>query len=619
MTNTAPPSQQQQHSSVVPSEVGWQFVPQYYTFVNKQPNRLHCFYTKNSTFIHGTEGEDGRPCYGQQEIHNKILSIGFQDCKVFIHSVDAQASANNGIIIQVIGEMSNRGEAWRKFVQTFFLAEQPNGYFVLNDIFRFLKEESVDEEEEGEPAAGLDVEHEHAHAHAHAHAPAVTVEQQHHVQQEPLTSSSPAPVVPVHDRPTVDIASDHSAPSDAARSPTPDQQQQHKAQPNGYHAEPEKVADVKIEEDVAAVETPAPAPVSPVVEAEPEPVRAVTPPPAPSPAPPAPAPAAKAASPAPPAPAPPSQTQAPPPPQQQQQHQAPPPQPVAAPTPATPPQPKTWANLAAANSKKWGAAVAQESRGLSETVAQPSPATAGGGGGGAGPGPGQGQGVGGGGGGGASSSAPGSGRHTPVGGPGGAQGRGGGGGGGQGGQHHRGEREQHPALVAAMTHTNPQVFLKGVTEIVPDQTLRTVLTTRFGPLKELEIVRSKACAFLEFTNIADARRALAVSLPQSQGGEGGIRVEVPEGLVRVVVEVRKERSERVQHQHGKRGGGAGGAGGGGGGGPNGEARGGYHGGENRDNRGGYRGGGGRGAGGGGGQGRGAGGGGGRGGAPPPGK
>jgi hypothetical protein len=46
--------------------------------------------------------------------------------------------------------MSNRGEAWKKFVQTFFLAEQPNGYFVLNDIFRFLKEETAESEEERE-------------------------------------------------------------------------------------------------------------------------------------------------------------------------------------------------------------------------------------------------------------------------------------------------------------------------------------------------------------------------------------------------------------------------------------------------------------------------------------
>ena len=54
------------HRNVVPSDVGWQFVPQYYTFVNKEPERLHCFYTKRSTFIHGTEGEDGKPCHGQQ-------------------------------------------------------------------------------------------------------------------------------------------------------------------------------------------------------------------------------------------------------------------------------------------------------------------------------------------------------------------------------------------------------------------------------------------------------------------------------------------------------------------------------------------------------------------------
>ncbi|KAG9004328.1 hypothetical protein FRB94_006789 [Tulasnella sp. JGI-2019a] len=136
---------------VNPSEVGWQFVLQYYTLVNKQPNRIYCFYTKNSTFINGTEGEDAEACYGQHEIRQKILSLNYHDCKVFIHSVDAQSSTNNGIIIQVIGEMSNHGEPWKKFVQTSFLAEQPKGYFVLNDIFRFLKEDTArDEGEEDE-------------------------------------------------------------------------------------------------------------------------------------------------------------------------------------------------------------------------------------------------------------------------------------------------------------------------------------------------------------------------------------------------------------------------------------------------------------------------------------
>lgn len=67
MTSTSATSSPSQiHQNVVPSEVGWEFVPQYYTFVNQQPNRLHCFYTKASTFVHGTEGENVTPCYGQQ-------------------------------------------------------------------------------------------------------------------------------------------------------------------------------------------------------------------------------------------------------------------------------------------------------------------------------------------------------------------------------------------------------------------------------------------------------------------------------------------------------------------------------------------------------------------------
>lgn len=59
-------------------------------------------------------------------------------------NVDSQESFKN-IVVQVIGEMSNKAAPHRKFVQTFVLAEQPNGYFVLNDIFRYIVE---DEEEE---------------------------------------------------------------------------------------------------------------------------------------------------------------------------------------------------------------------------------------------------------------------------------------------------------------------------------------------------------------------------------------------------------------------------------------------------------------------------------------
>lgn len=65
-------------------------------------------------------------------------------------NVDSQASDEN-IVIQVIGEMSNKSQPHRKFVQTFVLAGQTNGYFVLNDIFRYIRED--DEEEEAVPEA----------------------------------------------------------------------------------------------------------------------------------------------------------------------------------------------------------------------------------------------------------------------------------------------------------------------------------------------------------------------------------------------------------------------------------------------------------------------------------
>ncbi|CAJ0829795.1 13148_t:CDS:2 [Entrophospora sp. SA101] len=109
------------------NEIGWIFVQEYYTFLHKQPNRLHCFYGKNSHFNHGVEGEIVKTLIGDKEIKEKIKSLNFEKCRVAVTSVDCQASKDNGIIIQVLGMMSNHDEPSRKFAQTFFLATQPNG------------------------------------------------------------------------------------------------------------------------------------------------------------------------------------------------------------------------------------------------------------------------------------------------------------------------------------------------------------------------------------------------------------------------------------------------------------------------------------------------------------
>lgn len=131
-----------------PFEVSWLFVQEYYTIMNNSPEKLHQFYNKDSYYCNGSEGESSKIYHGQSEINKRIKELEYEDCKVLVSNVDSQVSSGDGIIIQVLGEMSNKGGASHKFAQTFFLAKQPNGYFVLNDIIRFLKEDIENEYED---------------------------------------------------------------------------------------------------------------------------------------------------------------------------------------------------------------------------------------------------------------------------------------------------------------------------------------------------------------------------------------------------------------------------------------------------------------------------------------
>ncbi|EXJ88224.1 hypothetical protein A1O1_05154 [Capronia coronata CBS 617.96] len=135
-----------------PQEIGWYFVEQYYTTLSKSPEKIHLFYSKKSQLVTGVEAEKVVPAVGTKAISEKIKALDFQDCKVRVLNVDSQSSYSN-IVVQVIGEMSNKSEPHHKFVQTFVLAEQPNGYFVLNDIFRYLSDEvdEIVEDEQPQP------------------------------------------------------------------------------------------------------------------------------------------------------------------------------------------------------------------------------------------------------------------------------------------------------------------------------------------------------------------------------------------------------------------------------------------------------------------------------------
>uniref|UniRef100_UPI00398EF860 ras GTPase-activating protein-binding protein 2-like isoform X2 n=1 Tax=Pristiophorus japonicus TaxID=55135 RepID=UPI00398EF860 len=188
-----------------PLLVGREFVRQYYTLLNKAPDFLHRFYGRTSSYVHGGLDGSGKPAeavYGQAEIHKKVMSLQFSDCHTKIRHVDAHATLSDGVVVQVMGELSNSGQPMRKFMQTFVLAPEgsvPNKFYVHNDIFRYqdevfdsdaeLEEESeeeVEEETEEHQLSPEPAQENTTNTYYEAHAVSNGVE-------EPLEESAPDP------------------------------------------------------------------------------------------------------------------------------------------------------------------------------------------------------------------------------------------------------------------------------------------------------------------------------------------------------------------------------------------------------------------------------------------
>lgn len=112
------------------------------------------------------------------------MALSFRDCHTKIRHVDAHATLNEGVVVQVMGELSNNMQPMRKFMQTFVLAPEvctsppllfspvcedqqliqclicfflqgtvANKFYVHNDVFRYQDEvfgDSDSEPPEGE-------------------------------------------------------------------------------------------------------------------------------------------------------------------------------------------------------------------------------------------------------------------------------------------------------------------------------------------------------------------------------------------------------------------------------------------------------------------------------------
>lgn len=77
------------------------------------------------------------PIFYLQQIHTMVMSLNF--AAIEIKTINSLESWNGGVLVMVSGSVKTKDfSARRKFVQSFFLAPQEKGYFVLNDIFQFI-------------------------------------------------------------------------------------------------------------------------------------------------------------------------------------------------------------------------------------------------------------------------------------------------------------------------------------------------------------------------------------------------------------------------------------------------------------------------------------------------
>ncbi|KAF0932080.1 hypothetical protein E2562_007878 [Oryza meyeriana var. granulata] len=118
--------------------VGNAFVQQYYQILHQSPDLVFRFYQDASRL--------GRPPadrYGDmvsvttmEAINEKIMAMDMSRAE--IKTVDSQESLGGGFTVLVTGLLTGCDGLRREFSQSFFLAPQEKGYFVLNDMFRYV-------------------------------------------------------------------------------------------------------------------------------------------------------------------------------------------------------------------------------------------------------------------------------------------------------------------------------------------------------------------------------------------------------------------------------------------------------------------------------------------------
>ncbi|CAL9040450.1 unnamed protein product, partial [Musa banksii] len=112
--------------------VGETFVNRYYHFLRNSPELVHRFYQESSRLGRADDHGNVTSITTIDAINEKIMSMDF--CTLEIKAVHSQDSFGGGMMVLVTGFLTRVDNVKRDFVQSFFLAPQERGYYVLNDI-----------------------------------------------------------------------------------------------------------------------------------------------------------------------------------------------------------------------------------------------------------------------------------------------------------------------------------------------------------------------------------------------------------------------------------------------------------------------------------------------------
>ncbi|KAL0433206.1 UNVERIFIED_CONTAM: Nuclear transport factor 2 [Sesamum latifolium] len=126
---------------VTAAQVGTYFVGQYYQMLQNQPDFVHQFYSDASTMLR-IDGNTRETATAMLQIHQLVMSLNYTGIEIkTAHSLE---SWNGGVLVMVSGSVHAKDfNGRKKFIETFFLAPQEKGYFVLNDIFHYVDEEQI--------------------------------------------------------------------------------------------------------------------------------------------------------------------------------------------------------------------------------------------------------------------------------------------------------------------------------------------------------------------------------------------------------------------------------------------------------------------------------------------